>query len=85
MNLAEILTCQRDFMPGMATCKFDDYPMLNEGIFLSTTFFSIISLGEGFFGIQGRVILMGIIRSGRKSNLSEILYLSFLSASLMKF
>ena len=68
--------------PVLVTCKFDDDPIKTKS-FYRVHVFSIISLLENVFNAQGHVTKR-IIRSGFVQNLSKILCLSSLSASLKK-
>ena len=56
----------------------------NEGAIMFTTFSQLKGYGNFFFVSQGQVTPKRIVQSGPKTNLSEILCLSFLPASLMK-
>ena len=78
----------RDCMAVMVTCKFEDDSLksgtLSSGQhFLHDNIFSIISIRK-FFIAQGRVTSKWMVRSGPKSNLSKILWMSLLPASMRK-
>ena len=62
---------------------FDDGPIKKEHARLETPFSHYKSMGN-FLDTQRHLTRKGVIRSGRNMNLSEILCLSLLSASLMK-
>ena len=71
-------------MPVLVSCKFDGDPIKNEGAqYCVHNIFSIISLWENI-GFQGQATPKLIVRSGPKSNSSEILCLSWLPESLKK-
>ena len=70
-------------MAVLVTCRFEDDSIKSEGaIPAPENIFSIIR--EFFFVVQGRVSQKWIVRSGLKSNSSEILWLSSLPASMTK-
>ena len=68
-----------EFMAVPVICKFDEDPIKIEGTINWTR------SNMGFFVTQGQVTPKWIVRSGRNSYSSEILWLSWLSARLMKF
>ena len=68
-------------MAVLVTCKFDDNSIKNESAIVPTTFPPLYVYGKNY-GSQGHVALKRISQSGPKSNSSEILCLSWLSASL---
>ena len=47
-------------MPGLVTCEFDDDPIKNKAIIVSTTFLHYKSMGK-FFDAQGCVTLKRIV------------------------
>ena len=72
-NLSEIL---------WISCKFDDDTIKKMKVLLSPQHFLQYKSMRNSFGAQGQVTPKPIVRSGPKSNMSEVLCLSSLSASL---
>ena len=72
----------KDFMHVLATSKFDEDPINNEHASLETPF-SHYKLGN-FLDAQIHTTPKAVVRSGRNSDLSEILCLSSLHVSLTK-
>ena len=70
-------------MPVLVTNKSDKDPIKNETASLETPFSHYKCMGN-FSDAQGHLTLSGVVRSGPNSNLSEILCLSLLPASLKK-
>ena len=70
-------------MPVLVTSKFDKDPIKNKRASLETPFSHYKSMGK-FSDAQGHLTLLGVVRSGRNSNLFVILCLSLLLASLKK-
>ena len=69
----------RDFMPLLDTCKFEEVVIKTQEAMPRT-------MSNMFFIItQGQVTLRGVVQMTEISNLSEILCLSLLSGSLIKF
>ena len=73
----------RDVMPVLVTSKFDENLIKNERASLETPFSHYKSMGN-FSDAQEHLTLKGVLRSGRNSNSSEILFLFSLPASLKK-
>ena len=62
------------FMPVLVICKFEEDPLKTEGAIVSTIFFS---------SAQGQATRNAMDKCVRNSNLFELLWSSWLSASLM--
>ena len=69
----------RDFMPVQDICNFHKDPMKTKQAMIWTRW------NTGFLGTKGQVTPKSIVQSGWNSNSSEILCLSVLSKSFIKF
>ena len=70
-------------MPVLVTSNFDDDSIKNERASMETAFFHCKSMGN-FLDAQGQLTPQSVAQSGRNSNLSEILCMSSLSASIKR-
>ena len=72
-----------DLIAILVICKFDDNPIKKKkkALLCSHNIYPIISLWEKNYDAQGQVIPQQRVRFGRKSNLSEILYLPLLPSN----
>ena len=73
----------RAFMPVLVTSNFDDDSIKHERASMATPFSHYKSMGK-FLDAQGQLTLSSVVRSGRNSNLSEILCMSSLPASIKR-
>ena len=73
----------RAFMPVLVTSSFDDDLIKNEWASMQTPFSHYKSMGN-FLDIQGQLTPKSLVRSDRNSNLSEILCMSSLPASIKR-
>ena len=73
----------RAFMHVLDTCKNEEDPIKNEGARLFTRFSHYKSMGI-FPDAQGQLTPQSLVRAGRISNSSEILWMSSLPASMKK-
>ena len=64
-------------------CKNEDDPIINEGLECSQHFFHYKSM-EIFSDAQGQLTPQSMVRSGRISNSSEMLWMSLLPESIKK-
>ena len=69
------------FMPVLVTSNFDDDSIKNERASMETAFSHYKSMGI-FLDAQGQLTPQSVVRSGRNSNLSKILCMSSLPASI---
>ena len=74
---------KQEFMPVLLASEFDEDPIKNECASLKTPFFHYKYM-EKFLDAQRHLTPKGVVRSGRNSNLFDILCLSSLPASLTK-
>ena len=71
------------FMPVLVTSNFDDDLIKNEQASMETPFSHCRFMGN-FLDAQGQLTPQSVVRSGRNSNLSEILCMSSLPASIKR-
>ena len=70
-------------MPVLVTSNFDDDSIKNERASMETPFSHYKSMGD-FFYAQGQLTPKSVVRTGRNWNLSEILCMSSLPASIRR-
>ena len=71
------------FIVVLITCKNEEHPIQNEGARVLTRFYHYKSMGI-FSDPQRQLTLQSLVKSGRNSNSSWILWLSSLPASMKK-
>ena len=71
------------FMPVLVTSNFDDDSIKNEQASMETPFSHYKSMGN-FLDAQGQLTSQSVVRSGRNWNLSKILCMSALPASIKR-
>ena len=72
------------FMVVLVTCENEEHLIKNEGAGVLTIFLPITSLWDSFSDAQGQLTPQSLVKVGRISTSSEILWLSSLPARMKK-